>query len=308
MAIGKLFHIIHMTGQLNELEAWYDDVFGVKVFMPHSYMPSERRDASLVLLGDCVIEPLAPAFSEPDWAEYPLGRFYGRFGNHWHSIAFYADDTVELWRTTQKLGLRTYGEGGKALTEEPVWDAEHPNTSVFTHPKETFTQLEFFDPRFTNMYEQDFRNQPDWDGDWWINNHPIKTPGLAYTTLIARDLDRAEDVYVNGLGGTLLHKGTSDLTMTQDTYVQLGDTVIQLSKPLEDGTLAAADAEKFGDSHHAAAFRVQNIDDTEAYLNSKGVATLARDEETLLTDPATTFGVPFRWTTWDVPGGPRDTK
>ena len=48
MAVGKLFHIIHMTGQLNELEAWYDDVFAVKVFMPHSYMPGERRDASLV--------------------------------------------------------------------------------------------------------------------------------------------------------------------------------------------------------------------------------------------------------------------
>src|SRR5580704_19225469 len=31
MAVGKLFHIIHMTGQLNELEAWYDDVFAVKM-------------------------------------------------------------------------------------------------------------------------------------------------------------------------------------------------------------------------------------------------------------------------------------
>ena len=120
MAVGKLFHIIHMTGRLDELEAWYDDVFAVKVFMPHSYMPGERRDASLVLLGDTVIEPLAPAFSEPDWSQFPLGRFYNRFGDHWHSIAYYADDTVDIWRTTQKLGLRTYGEGGKPLTEEPV--------------------------------------------------------------------------------------------------------------------------------------------------------------------------------------------
>src|SRR5579859_5921143 len=108
MAVGKLFHIIHMTGRLNELEAWYDDVFAVKVFMPHSYMPGERRDASLVLLGDTVIEPLAPAFSEPDWPQFPLGRFYSRFGDHWHSIAYYADDTVDIWRTTQQLGLRTY--------------------------------------------------------------------------------------------------------------------------------------------------------------------------------------------------------
>ena len=67
-------------------------------------------------------------------------------------------------------------------------------------------------------------------------------------------------------------------------------------------------AAKFGDSHHAAAFKVQNLDDTEAYFTGKGIRTVARDDQTLITDPETTFGVPFRWTTWDVPGGPRDTK
>jgi hypothetical protein len=30
MAIGKLFHIIHMTGDLPALEAWYDDVFSAQ--------------------------------------------------------------------------------------------------------------------------------------------------------------------------------------------------------------------------------------------------------------------------------------
>ena len=59
MAIGKLFHIIHMTGDLPALEAWYDDVFSVRRgFLDHNYMPGEKRDASLVTLGDCVIEPL----------------------------------------------------------------------------------------------------------------------------------------------------------------------------------------------------------------------------------------------------------
>jgi hypothetical protein len=60
MAIGKLFHIIHMTGDLPALEAWYDDVFSVqRGFLDHHYMEGEKRDASLVVLGDCVIEPLA---------------------------------------------------------------------------------------------------------------------------------------------------------------------------------------------------------------------------------------------------------
>src|SRR5580704_11902220 len=89
MAIGKLFHIIHMTGDLPELEAWYDDVFSVqRGFLDHHYMEGEKRDASLVVLGDCVIEPLAPAFRVEGWDAMPLGRFYNRFGTHWHSIAW----------------------------------------------------------------------------------------------------------------------------------------------------------------------------------------------------------------------------
>jgi hypothetical protein len=86
-------------------------------------------------------------------------------------------------------------------------------------------------------------------------------------------LDRAETIYTKGFGGTLLHKGSSDLTGTEDVYVQLGDTVIQLSKPVKEGTIAAEDAAKFGDSHHAAAFKVQNLDDAEAYFTEKGIRT-----------------------------------
>ena len=68
MTTGKLFHIIHMTGDLPALEAWYDDVFAVRRgFLDHNYMPGEKRDASLVVLGDSVIEPLAPAFRVDGW-------------------------------------------------------------------------------------------------------------------------------------------------------------------------------------------------------------------------------------------------
>ena len=60
--ISKNFHIIHMTDDLKALDAWYYDVFSVQRFMPESYMPTEVRDASLVLIGTLCVEPLAPAF------------------------------------------------------------------------------------------------------------------------------------------------------------------------------------------------------------------------------------------------------
>jgi len=304
MSIGKLFHIIHMTGDLPALEAWYDDVFSVgRGFLDHNYMEGERRDASLVLLGDSVIEPIAPAFRIEDWDQFPLGRFYNRFGQHWHSVAWYTDDAGEMWQRCTDNNIRVYVEGGVLTQDRP-----DPRSAIMTHPKDTITQLEFMNPSGSPLEEWDPRLNPakEFDPEWWIKNHPVKTPGLAYTTILTKDLERATHVYADVLGGTVLYKSPSDLFGTDDVYVLMGDTVVQLSKPVKDGTIAALDLEKNGEIHHAAAFRVQDLDDTREYFESKGIATLDRDDQNLITDPATTHGVPFRWTTWDVPGGPRD--
>ncbi|MGW1029464.1 VOC family protein [Streptomyces sp. NPDC002577] len=304
MPIGRLFHIIHMTGDLPSLETWYDDVFSVRRgFLDHNYLELEKRDASLVLLGDTVIEPLAPAFRVPGWDTAALGRFYQGFGNHWHSIAWYVDgDVGDIWQRCTEAGVRVFTSGGLRTDARP-----RPDAVIMTHPKDTVAQLQFSQPgKNARAKDPRLNPTPDWDPNWWVANHPIATPGLAYTTVLTTDRDRAEKIYADVLGGTVLHKGSSALTGTDDTYVLLGDTVVQLSTPNTDGTIAAQDMAAHNGAHHAAAFRVQDLDVTETYLSSKGIKTLARDDDTLLTDPTTTHGVPFRWTTWDVPGGPRD--
>ncbi len=301
MAIGKLFHIIHMTGDLPSLEAWYDDVFSVRRgFLDHNYMEGEKRDASLVVLADCVIEPLAPAFRVEGWAEMPLGRFYRRFGNHWHSIAWYTDDAGEIWQRCTDNGVRVYIEGGVRTDERPP-----ASSAIMTHPRDTIAQLEFMRREGTLLEERDPRFSPDWDPTWWATSHPLGLERLAYTTVLTRDAERARHVYADVLGGTLLHEDESELTGTRNSYVLMGDTIIELATPARGGTVAASDMEANGEIHHAAAFRVADLDQAEKYLQSKGIETLDRDESTLLTDPATSHGVPFRWTTRDIPGDPR---
>src|SRR5690242_20572310 len=98
--IGKNFHIIHMTGELRELDLWYYDLFSVRRFMPESYMPAEKRYASLALLGGLCVEPLAPAFDVEGWDSMPLGRYFNRHGNRFHSMAWYVDEGMsELYDT-----------------------------------------------------------------------------------------------------------------------------------------------------------------------------------------------------------------
>lgn len=300
MSIGRLFHIIHMTADIALLEAWYHEVLDVRPFIEHNYSPHEQRDASLVLLGDSVIEPLAPAFREPGWDTMPLGRFYQRFGTHWHSIAWYTDDAGEMWQRCTDAGIRVLAQGGARADTRPGSDG-----IIMTHPKDTITQLQFVGPG-TTVQQRDPRLRPDWDAHWWVEHHPLGTPGLAYTTVLTRDLTRAEQIYADVLGGTVLHRASSPLTGTDDVYVLVGDTVVQLSTPNTDGTIAADDMATNNEIHHAAAFRVRDLDTAEKHLTTNGITIVARDDQTLLTDPATTHGVPFRWTTWDVPGGPRD--
>jgi catechol 2,3-dioxygenase-like lactoylglutathione lyase family enzyme len=298
MTIGKLFHVIHLTGDLPALEAWYDDVFSVRRgFMDHHYMEGEKRDASLVVLGDAVIEPLAPAFRVEGWDAMPLGRFYNRFGPHWHSIAWYTDDAGEVWQHCTDNGVRVFVEGGVRTSERPA-----PTAAIMTHPKDTIAQLEFFNPYGGMMEEMDPRLKPDWDPTWWADNHPLGLIGLAYTTVLTRDPDRARHVYTDVLGGKLVHESTSELTGTRNAYILLGDTVVELATPDRDGTLAADDMAAHGEIHHATAWRVKDLEQAEKYLKSKGIETVSRDDTTLVTEPSTTQGVPFRWTTGDIPG------
>ena len=159
-----------------------------------------------------------------------------------------------------------------------------------------------------NTYNRDTSFfKPDWDPNWWADNHPLGLVGLAYTTVLTRDLGQATHVYTDVLGGTLIGASSSALTGTDNTYVQMGEAVVELATPVGDGTLAADDLAANGQIHHAAAFRVKDLDQAESYLKSKGIEPLARDESTLLTRPDTTHGVPFRWTTGGVPTGSDDS-
>ena len=97
-----------------------------------------------------------------------------------------------------------------------------------------------------------------------------------------------------------MHEGRSELAGTDSSYVQVGDTVVELATPTTDGSLAAADMAANGEIFHAATFRVRDLGQAEKYLQSKGIEPLASDETTLLTRPETTHGVPFRWTTAEL--------
>jgi hypothetical protein len=51
---------------------------------------------------------------------------------------------------------------------------------------------------------------------------------------------------------------------------------------------------------------VRDLDAAGDFLRSKGLSLAARDDQTIVIDPATSFGAPYRFTTFRAPGDPRD--
>jgi hypothetical protein len=300
--IGELYHVIHLVEDRAPLDAWYDDVFlPRRGFMDANYYDGEQRDASLVTVADAVVEVLAPARFADGWDVMPIGRFFTRFGRHWHSIAWYVDDVGEAYDHLRSHGLRVIFPGGAAD------DDTRPDggTPIFTHPKETLTQLQFT-RRLEAFGADDFsrgsgidpRYLPGWSSAWWAEHHPLGVERLGYLTITTGDLDQGRSVYVDVLGGTVFGESTSALTATDDVYVRIGSqTVVQLSRPHDTDSIARTDFDKFGNMLHAVAWQVRDLDAAERYLRGKGVRVAARDDHTVLADPDDTFGAPYRFTT-----------
>ena len=312
--IGDLYHVIHAGDELAPMDEWYDAVFSPRRgILDDDYFEPQVRQASLVAIADCIVEAMAPRKDVAGWEATPMGKFNARFGCHWHSIAFYTDDVGALWDRLIDHGIRVV-RGGKP--EDSTDGRPAAFTPIYTHPRDTITQLEFARRRprenvrdFALPGEVDPRYLPGWSSDWWRTNHPLGIERLSYVTVISDDDDKARRIFLDELGGTPLSESHSSLTETRDLYVSLGpQTVVQLSRPDHALSLAGRDLAANGETLHAVTFTVRDLDAAADFLTSKGLSIAARDDETLLVDPATSFGATYRFTTFRAPGDPRDAR
>jgi catechol 2,3-dioxygenase-like lactoylglutathione lyase family enzyme len=301
--IGKNFHIIHMTGDLRELDVWYYDVLSVRRFMPVSYMEAEKRDACLVLLGDLCIEPLAPAFHAEGWERMPLGRYYTQHGKRLHSLAFYVDEGMEdLYDKLRSAGFERRGTAGVLLTDDYV------DGPVFTHPRDTLTQLEFIPspnaPGGPSML-RDPRYAPGWSPYWWADYHPLQILKVSHVTVSTYDLAKALHVYSGLLEGTVVHEGDNPVHGSRSAFVLVGDDMmVELAEPVGDGPLKD-DMARFHQSLYSLTFKVRDLTDAAHHLEGKGVKFSMVDATTLVSDPDTTHGCVMGFTTLEIPGDPR---
>jgi hypothetical protein len=300
MPIREFFHLIHVVDDQDEADAWYDEVFKPQRFIQKNWSDVERRWASLAMIGDFMIEVIEPG-PEPQDQAAPLGRFRTRFGQHFHSLAWYVDapDLRALFDELRTHGVRIAKPGGGIF---PDGDLD-PGPTIFTHPKDTFGQLEFValddfwrghDPRFGAA----------WTPSFWRDDHPLGIERVAHFTTVVADVEKARALFEGPIGGRLLHAEES--ATAESAFVAVAsDSIVELARPTTAGSRLAADLAGAGELPHACTFKVVDLEAAERHVEGVGVSVADRSGNGFTLEPADCFGAVYAFTSRVVPGDPR---
>jgi catechol 2,3-dioxygenase-like lactoylglutathione lyase family enzyme len=292
--IGKLFHLTHVVDDLAAVDKFYDDVFACNRFY-HGYEKLAGRDASLLTIGEVVMEPMSPAKVE-NLRNLSVKKFHDRFGQHFHSIAWYVDDAAAMAEHLDRHNLRLFDIVGKQV--KPPLKA----TAFWTHPRETPGQLEF---AIYGDFIPDPRMQPGWSAANWRDQHPLGIERASHITLVVRDLPSARRLYLDVIGGKLIHE-TESVGRKRSAFVAVGqDSVVELVQPLSSSSAEARDLEQNGEGIHALIFKTSDLSRAAGFLRSKGLRPEPDADSTLLLDRDQAFGMVVGFTDRTLPNDPR---
>jgi catechol 2,3-dioxygenase-like lactoylglutathione lyase family enzyme len=291
--IGKEFHLLHVVSDLDAADEWYDRIFSVRRFV-RNYMKAAMRKASLVLLGDFVMEPAQPV-QQPGWEKSALGKFYSRFGQHFHSIAWYVDDLPETCRVLTERKIRLFDMVGKPVTDPGRGDA------VWTHPQDTHAAFEFaVAPKFFI----DPRLQPGWSMEFPRDQHPLGIERASHITMLFGDLDNARRVYRDALGAKLIHEQES-AGRNRSAFFAVGeDTIIEAVQPLSGSSPEGQELERAGEGIFSVTFKTKNLKRAADHLRSNNVLFELSDDS-LMINRDDAFGMVLRFTEQTLPNDPR---
>ncbi len=291
--IGKLFHLTHVVSDLSAVDKWYDDVFAVTRFY-HGYAKAAGRDASLIAIGDVIMEPMTPA-RVANLRNQSVKKFHDRFGQHFHSIAWYVDDVPEISTHFDQHRMRLWDVVGRQVTP--------PNEkfAVWTHPKESHGQLEF---AVIGSNTIDPRLQPAWSNEFWRERHPLGIERASHITAVVGDVSVAKRFYLEVLGAKVIDERSTPAK--QSAFVAVGeDTIVELAQPASSNTAEARDLEKNGEGFFALTFKTRNLAKAADFLRSKQLRAEPDGDGSIVLGQEQAFGMTIGFTERSLPNDPR---
>jgi catechol 2,3-dioxygenase-like lactoylglutathione lyase family enzyme len=171
---------------------------------------------------------------------------------------------------------------------------------VYTHFRDTHGMLEFCEP---SSYHAMPPRTPDDDMTVRGKDDPLGIEKSSHHTIVVRDARTARDFWVEGLGAVALREGHNATLGARSAWVRAGagdGTILELAEPVSVGP-AMADLEACGlPILHSVTFKVSSLDRVRDHLAGLCFQVESDDGSTLVTDPASSAGARFGFTTIDV--------
>ncbi len=306
--ITKMYHPSVHAPDLGEVEDWFERVFGAEStnirvsFGPNPPGNYPTDYSTFTPIADVLMDTIAPQL----YVLNGVQQYASVDKPQLKTIGWFVEGADEVYRSLRREGVgmvNQYGE--RAEGEDPPKSAGSGTMTIFfTIPEEAGLRHEFL-PEFP--FKLDHRIAPGWELPPVSPDNPVGVERHAYHTLLTDNPQRALRTLVDALGGTVIHEGRDEVIGAAATFVFLGDSVLEIAVP-DPGTPAYADwkaATAPNDTYHSITWKVIDLDRTAAHLEAQGVGIRFRSTDALVTDPATSIGIPWGFTTRVVPGDPR---
>jgi catechol 2,3-dioxygenase-like lactoylglutathione lyase family enzyme len=304
--LTMMHHPAHWVVDLDEAERWLERVFNrsgtsiAEVLKQVPYVrPDWPRDYSVYTpISDVFFDSVAPARFVIDGK-----HLYGTIDTpHLKDFGWYVEGHTEAYRQIKRHGIRLVNTLREELEGDEPTGPNDP-APFFTLPDQMGLRYHFYPG---GPFPVDARTQPGWELPPVSPADPLGIERCSHHTILTKQPERALKLYVDALGAEIIHEGRNELLGADSTYVHTGDTTLEYAVP-DEGSDAHLDwaVNEPRDTYHAISWKVVDLERAEHHLKSQGVRVRARSDDTIVTDPASSLGIPWGFSTKLVAGDPR---
>ncbi|MEU4658429.1 hypothetical protein AB0G32_31625 [Streptomyces sp. NPDC023723] len=301
--VTRLYHPSHHVTDLRESEAWFERVFG----RPSRPMAEMTRNApasdgyptdysTFTPISDVLFDMIDPKRYVLDGVQ----RYASVDRPHLKGFGWYVDGITDAYRSLRDLGVKMVGQLDESTDgDDPPTAPGSPMPIFFTVAEDSGLRYEFL-PQIP--FPLDHRLAPGWEIPPVSDDDPLGIVRCSHHTVLTDRPERGLRVVVDGLGGTVVHEGRDEVLGARGVYVRLADAVFEYATP-DRGTAAYADWEGNApaDTYHSITWQVVDLDRVARHLAAQGVRVRTRTDQTLVTDPDTSLGIPWGFTVAPAP-------
>jgi catechol 2,3-dioxygenase-like lactoylglutathione lyase family enzyme len=302
--VTMLYHPSHHVPDLAEAEAFFERVFA----RPSTPLASMTRGAptrdgypvdysTFTFIGDVLFDTIDPK----RYVLLGVQRYQTVDRPHLKGFGWYVDGIAETYREFRRHGFEIVSQLDEIATgDDPPTAAGSPMPLYFTVPADAGLRYEFLPPI---PFPLDPRTDEGWVLPPVSADDPLGIERCSHHTVLTDQPQRALELVVDVLGGDIVYEGRNEVLGASSTCVRLADAVLEYAVP-DAGTDAHADWAKDApnDTYHSITWKVADLQRVERHLRASGVRIRTRTDDVIVTDPATSLGVPWGFTTAGPPG------